>query len=101
MILLVHNIIDAATDLYHYHAFAEADAPMMMLGMVLMLMLMRMVTQPVSVDEKVFHAVSKVLGSILRDVKDPPGLNIIMFRDWSSFRLPIVIYMTSYNEMTQ
>ena len=25
MILLVHNIIDAATDLYHYHAFAEAD----------------------------------------------------------------------------
>ena len=58
-------------------------------------------TQPVSVDEKVFHAVAKVLGSILRDVKDPPGLNIIMFRGWSSFRLPIVIYRTSYNEMTQ
>ena len=25
MILLVHNVVYAATDLYHYHAFAEAD----------------------------------------------------------------------------
>ena len=42
---------------------------MMMLAMALMLKLMKMATQPVSVDEKVFHAVAQVLGSILRDVK--------------------------------
>ena len=51
-------------------------------------------------DEKVFHAVAKVLGSIFRDVKDSPSLNIIMFGDGFSALL-IVINLTYYDEMTQ
>ena len=97
VILLVHNVVDAATHFYHYLDFHNLLMllTMKMTILMLMLMLMMMVVvmllmmimivvvmllmkRPVSVDEKIFHAVSEVLRSILRDIEDPTGLMTII-----------------------
>ena len=46
--------------------------------MIMIVVVMLLMKRPVSVDEKIFHAVAEVLCSVLRDVEDPTGLTKII-----------------------
>ena len=100
VILLVHDVVDAATHFYHYHAFHHLlmlfTMKMTILILILMMVVvMLMLKRPVSVDEKIFHTVPEVLRSILRDVEDPTGLiRISIMMVILSLRSSLVIYLT-------